>query len=376
VLDYLEKNKDISGIVYFSTRKEVDAYYEFLSKKDLSVGRYHAGMTDKQRIEIQEAFQKDDIKVILGTNAFGMGIDKSNIRFVIHANIPKDLESYYQEIGRAGRDGESSACFLLFQPKDIITHKFMINQDHVSEEQKQIKYEKLNKLINFCHTQQCLCGYIMRYFGENPQSSSCDSCSNCLGDYIETDYTLEAQKIISCVGKLNNRFGTAMITNILKGTKNKRILGTYLEKQTTYGIMKGTPKNDILELINQLLADEYLETDGGQFPLIKLTPRAYNFIRNKETYIVKTLDAKKHTTVDEFSLELFDILRGVRYEIAANLGRAPYMIFSDATLRLMASQKPKNDSEMLDISGVGAKKLELYGREFLESIEKYDQKKG
>jgi len=368
LLEYLDKNRDSSGIVYFITRKEVDSYFEFLSSQGISVGRYHAGMSDKERVISQEAFQKDDIKVILGTNAFGMGIDKSNIRFVIHANIPKDLESYYQEIGRAGRDGENSECYLLFQPKDIMMHKYMISEDRSSLEHKKIKYDKLNIMVNYAHTQQCLSNTIMKYFGESPKSPRCESCINCLADYEEIDYTIEAQKIISCIGKIKMKYGSKMIADILKGSKQKKILQLQLDKQSTYGIMSEYSVEKISEIINFLISDGYIDVESGTFPTLSLSNRALEFIKKRESYSIKTKEAKKNSTVDEFSEGLFNRLRKLRYDLATRRNLAPYMVFSDATLRLMAQNRPKNEEEFLNISGVGKKKLEMYGKDFLSEL--------
>jgi len=368
LLEYLQKNSDSSGIVYFITRKEVDAYFDYLTSYGISAGKYHAGMSDKERLKTQESFQKDEIKVILGTNAFGMGIDKSNIRFVIHANIPKDLESYYQEIGRAGRDGENSECYLLFQPKDVMMHKFMISEDRSSAEHKKIKYDKLNVMVNYAHTQHCLSGVIMKYFGESPETPMCESCMNCLADYEEVDFTIEAQKIISCIGKIKTKYGIKTIADTLKGSKQKKILQFQLDKQSTYGIMSDYSVEKISEIINFLISDGYIEIESGTFPTLSLSPRALEFIKNRERYSIKTKEAKKNSIVEAFSEEMFNRLRELRYTLAMQRKLAPYMVFSDATLRVMAQTKPKTSEEFLKIPGVGQKKLEMYGDLFLRAI--------
>lgn len=366
---YLKEHSNEGGIVYASTRKGVDAIYSELKERGYRVGRYHAGMKDSEREESQNRFVEDELDIMVATNAFGMGIDKSNVRFVIHNNLPRDIESYYQEAGRAGRDGLDSNCILIFNPKDILTQRFFIenNQFENSSEIMDIKYEKLNAMVNYCHTSKCIRSYILEYFGEKGMEN-CNNCSNCLDNNEVQDITLEAQKIISCIGRTKERFGVNIIVGILAGSRNQNILKWGLEKVSTYALMKEYKQKEIRSLIDLLIGDGYIEVLKGEFPTLKLTGKAYSFIKNKESMSRKVAIVDKKITRE--GEEYFEELKKLRYEIARSEGKPPYTVFSDKTLYEMAKYLPLNKEDMLEINGVGEIKFQRYGEQFIGVIKK------
>ena len=364
---YLKEHSDEGGIIYASTRKEVDSIYSELLERGYKIGKYHAGMSDIKRQQNQDDFINDKLTLMVATNAFGMGIDKSNVRFVIHSNLPKDLESYYQEAGRAGRDGLDAHCILLFNPKDIQTQTFFINNNQFesSEEVMNIKREKLSSMVNYCHTSKCVRSYILEYFGDD-EIENCDNCSNCLDDGEVEDITIEVQKILSCVYRTEQRFGINMIVGVLGGSKNKSILNWNLDKSSTYGLLSDYSQKDIRALVDLLIGDQYLDVTKTEFPTLKLTKKAFEFIKSKEKFTRKITKIERKITYEwEGS---FDILRKLRADIAKDEGKPPYTIFSDKTLQEMARYLPTNYESILEISGVGEKKYEKYGIKFLEVI--------
>jgi len=364
---YLKEHREEGGIIYASTRKEVDSIYTELLERGYRVGRYHAGMGDSERQKLQKEFVADDLDIMVATNAFGMGIDKSNVRFVIHNNLPRDIESYYQEAGRAGRDGLDSSCILIFNPKDILTQRYFIenNQFGSSQEVIDIKYEKLNGMVNYCHTSQCIRSYMLEYFGDE-RIDSCDNCTNCLDEGATEDITIEAQKIISCIGRTKERFGVTMIVGILAGSKNQNILKWGLDRNTTYGLMKESTQKEIRALIDLLIGDGYIEVLKGEFPTLKLTSKAYSFIKNREILTRKAAIVDKKVSYE--GGEGFADLKNLRYEIAKREGKPPYTVFSDKTLYELARHLPEDREGMLEIHGIGEVKFERYGVEFLEVI--------
>ena len=366
---YLKEHSGEGGIIYASTRKDVDSIHNELVSRGYKAGKYHAGLKDSEREDFQNSFVEDELDIMVATNAFGMGIDKSNVRFVIHNNLPKDIESYYQEAGRAGRDGLDSNCVLIFNPRDILTQRFFIenNQFDNSQEIMDIKYEKLNAMVNYCHTSQCIRSYILEYFGDE-KIESCDNCSNCLDNSETQDITIEAQKIISCIGRTGERFGVNMIVGILAGSKNKNILKWNLDKITTYSIMKEYSQKEIRAIIDLLIGDGYIEVLKGEFPTLKLTKKAYSFIKNREIFLRKIAVVDKKVSYE--GEQYFEALKKLRYEIARGEGKPPYTVFSDKTLREMAKYLPVNKEEMLEINGVGEVKFERYGAQFIGAIEK------
>jgi ATP-dependent DNA helicase RecQ len=366
---YLKEHSNEGGIIYASTRKGVDAIYTELKDRGYKVGRYHAGMKDSEREESQNSFVEDELDIMVATNAFGMGIDKSNVRFVIHNNLPKDIESYYQEAGRAGRDGLDSNCILIFNPKDILTQRFFIenNQFDNSSEIMDVKYEKLNAMVNYCHTSKCIRSYILEYFGEE-KIDNCNNCSNCLDNNEVQDITMEAQKIISCIGRTKERFGVNIIVGILAGSRNQNILKWGLEKISTYAIMKEYTQKEIRSLIDLLIGDGYIEVLKGEFPTLKLTGKAYSFIKNRENINRKVATVDKKITHE--GEEYFEELKKLRYEIARSEGKPPYTVFSDKTLYEMAKYLPTDKEDMLEINGVGEIKFQRYGEQFIGVIKK------
>ena len=368
IIDYLKVNQKDSGIIYAATRKEVENLSTYLQQQGFSAAGYHAGMTDQERKEKQEKFVYDQIKVIVATNAFGMGIDKSNVRYVIHHNLPKNLEEYYQEAGRAGRDGAKSECILLFSPADIRLPRYFIENSELSDEHKRLKFKKLQRMIDYCHTSSCLRSFILKYFNEQVSLEGCDNCSNCNDDRKLVDISVEAQKILSCIYRMKQRFGINMVAWVLKGSKRKKVLAQNFNELSTYGIMSNYKIAKIKELINFLIAEGYILLTNSQYPVTKLTKEAKSVLAGEEKVKYKMPAEVKRISN---SGELFEKLRELRAEIAKAEGFPPYVIFHDTTLTEMANQAPDSKQDMLKIKGVGRVKYKKYGRQFLEKIQEY-----
>ncbi len=370
-LKYVDANKDQSGIIYAATRKEVDNLYTTLHKKGYSVGKYHAGLTDHERQHYQERFIYDDISIMVATNAFGMGIDKSNVRYVIHYNMPKSMEAYYQEAGRAGRDGEKSECILLFGAQDPLLQRYLIEQTTVDMERKSHEINKLQTMVDYCHTPECLRKFILNYFGEKNVATECDNCSNCHDDNELTDITLDAQKIFSCIMRMKERYGTTLIASVLKGSKDKKVLQLGFDSLSTYALLKTYTIQEIRDSINRLIATDYLALTDSEYPVVKLTAKAATVLKGQAKVWQKVPRRPQKITADN---SLFETLRALRKEIADREKVPPYLVFADSTLKEMSEYCPIDPNGLLSIKGVGEVKLAKYGREFLALLQDYAQK--
>ncbi len=368
ILKYIQDHPNQSGIIYAATRKEVDQLHEFLLQKGIKAGKYHAGLTEEERDHAQDQFIFEKTNVMVATNAFGMGIDASNVRFVIHHNIPKNMESYYQEAGRAGRDGERSECILLFTPYDIQLQKFLIEQSMLEESAKQIEYERLQKMIDYCHTELCLQRYIVEYFGDHYDEEVCGTCQNCTDNREKIDITTEAQMIFSCIKRMDERFGKTLVAQVLKGSKNKRIIEMKLGRLSTYGLLKDRTEKDISNLIDFLIAEGYCKLTTSQYPTVGLTNSVVPVLKGEQKVYKKEQVVRQLLDAND---ELFELLRAVRKEIADREKIPPYIVFSDSTLRDMCAKCPKDEASMLSVKGVAETKLERYGHEFLAAIMEY-----
>ncbi|MDU1279100.1 MAG: DNA helicase RecQ [Clostridium sp.] len=367
ILKYIEENRDSSGIIYAATRKEVDYIYELLTSNGYKAGRYHAGLNDELRKENQEDFIKDKINIMVATNAFGMGIDKPNIRFVIHYNMPKNIEGYYQEIGRAGRDGEKSECILLFSPSDIHTQKYLIEVSTENIERKNNQYLKLKQMVDLIYSNDCYRKYILNYFGESV-SEDCNNCSSCLSEGELVDKTIDAQKVLSCIYRMKKSFGVAMVVDVLRGSKNSKVINAKFNELSTYGIMKDYSSDELKVFINTLISHGYIDYVEGTYPVIKLNNRSVKVLKGDEKVQFKEVKIKS-TSNDNNTL--FEILRELRFNIANEEGVPPYIIFGDNTLREMSTKYPLNLEELMNISGVGEVKLNKYGEIFINTIKDY-----
>ena len=375
----LKKNAGKAGIIYRTSRKNVDDTAAMLKAKGFRALPYHAGLSDHDRKRNQEAFIRDEVDVIVATIAFGMGIDKSNIRFVIHADLPKSVENYYQETGRAGRDGDAAHCTLLFSPGDISKLRFFIDtMTDVNERKRSL--DALSKVVSFASTSICRRRSLLDYFGEHYPHDNCNSCDICLGTRERVDCTRDAQMLLSAIVRTEERFGATHIVDIVIGSNIQKIRDFGHDRLKTYGIGKGRSKTYWRQLVDELLAQKVIEKSEGPYPTLFLLPKAVHILRNEESIeivrvvektnekkLVKTLDVSG-TPCDQ---ELFELLRVLRKEIATEQGIPPYMVFSDPSLHQMASIYPRTADTMLTVTGVGEVKLQRYGRQFLRLIERY-----
>lgn len=382
LIDLIRERGDRSGIVYCATRKNVESVCELLCDNGFSATRYHAGLDEYERRKNQEDFVFDRKNIMVATNAFGMGIDKSNVTYVIHYNMPKNIESYYQEAGRAGRDGGEADCILLYSPKDVRLNRFMIensegNDELTIEENEQIRerdFERLKHMTFYSTTNDCLRGFILRYFGGD-KKAYCGKCSNCLSVHKLVDVTIDAQKIMSCIARTGQRYGKTVICDVLKGSKSEKILKAELNSQSTYGIMKEVTARHIFGTIDFLAEKEYISSDN-ETEALKLLPKSRDVLFGRERLVMKKVEnsekvVKTHRPEVPVNSELLDALKALRKGIASKKSVPAYVIFTDATLIDMCKKCPETPDEMLEVSGVGRTKLEKFGKEFLEVIAKF-----
>lgn len=385
LLAIVSEHKNQSGIIYCATRKNVEKVSDFLNDNGYRSLIYHAGLNSEIRNRNQEDFINDRCNLIVATNAFGMGIDKPDVRFVVHYNMPKNLENYYQEAGRAGRDGENSDCILLYSPADVHTQRFFIenndeNAELTDEQREKIKkndYYKLNKMVGYCTSTACLRNYILNYFGEY-HTNDCNNCSACLKEYKLTDVTVDSQKILSCIIKTRQRYGASTIIDVLAGSKKESIKNAGLDEQSTYGIMSKTKKAAISELITKLIDEEYIHQTEGKYPILEVTQKSYPILKGQKSLTMRLAvkeDLHREIQQAEIDRSLFDKLKERRKYLADKASVPPYVIFSDASLRDMCAKLPTNENDFLRISGVGIKKQEKYAKEFIPIIKEYKNSK-
>ena len=401
IQNYIETHPNESGIIYCATRKNVDTLYEKLLKQGVSVTRYHAGMSNDIRKKSQDDFIYDRAQVVIATNAFGMGIDKSNVRFVIHYNMPQSMENYYQEAGRAGRDGEPAKCILLFSTQDVMISKLLLGSKDFEgmdfQEIEQVKHQdsrRLQLMEGYCMTTSCLRNYILEYFGETTHQP-CDNCGNCHQEFEELDMTLDAKWVVGCITEMRGRYGQALVIGTLLGSKKARLKDIGATSYNCYGQLENRTEADLRILISQMIRMGYIIQTEGEYSVL----RAGNIadLQNKNTKIIikkfkekeKISTTKKHKTPfkkDSFSAStessstdstatnsshnsaLFEALRQLRLQIAKEESVPPYIVFTDRTLIDMCSKLPQNEDEMLNVSGVGQNKLKKYGQRFLQEI--------
>lgn len=395
VLRILSDHVEESGIIYCATRKNVEEVCAFLCGQGYRAARYHAGLSEEERTRSQEDFLYDRRTIMVATNAFGMGIDKSNVSFVIHFNMPKNVESYYQEAGRAGRDGEPARCILLYGGQDVITNQFLIERSvendgvdsQLREFLKEQDRQRLKAMTFYCHTRDCLRSYLLRYFGEQ-SDSYCGNCGNCLQNFEESDVTEDAEKILTCVEQTGQRYGVKMMVDTLRGSRGERLLRLGMERYPAYGCLSGKKEAAIREIIQHLSMNGYLEISKGEYPVLHLGHLAAEVLSGESRVVMKKLEEREElpalsktksksksagSQVGEQSAEpvLFEILRELRGDLASKEKVPAYLIFTNAALADMCAKLPRNQTEFLQVSGVGQAKMKRYGNEFLEAINAY-----
>ena len=386
ILDYIQKHADESGIIYCATRKNVDNLYEKLSRSGISAARYHAGLDNDTRKKNQEDFIYDRVQIVIATNALGMGIDKSNVRFVIHYNMPQSMENYYQEAGRAGRDGESAQCILLFSVQDVMIDKFLLEKKEFEgmdaediELVRQRDAQRLQVMEGYCKTTLCLRNYILEYFGERA-SAPCDNCGNCHQEYYEQDMTSDAKWVVNCIAEMRGRYGLNIVLGTLLGANRARLKEIGASAYKSYGILKQRSEKDLRLLVDQMLAEGYI-VQTGEYSVLQMgdisrlkeesTRVIVRKAQEREDAADKTKNENKKKKTDSLTsagYDLFDRLRQLRLVIAKEEAMPPYIIFSDKTLIDMCAKTPGNQAEMLAVSGVGENKYQKYGERFIQEI--------
>ena len=394
VLRLLQEHEGESGIIYCITRKLVEEVYENLKARGIAVTKYHAGLSDEERRTNQDDFIYDRCSLMVATNAFGMGIDKPDVRFVIHYNMPKNMESYYQEAGRAGRDGEPSSCILLYSGQDVRTNQFFIENNRENEELSETELEeviakdreRLKKMTYYCYTKDCLREYMLGYFGE-PAKGYCGNCSNCLQNYEEVDVSRYARIILCCIEECRERYGMTTILETLRGSRSEKVLRYRLNENSYYGTVTDASMDRLKQIVKQLLAKGYLNQTDDEYGFLKLTENSYDITVKGEQVMLKLPKEQEKVTVERrvqlkpqtgirrraasSNPELYEILRNLRNETARNMHVPAYVVFADKTLQEMSTYLPVTREEMLEISGVAQAKYEKYGELFIEVIREY-----
>ena len=383
VVHYVRQHANENGIIYCATRKDVDRVYENLTRAGVKVGHYHGGLSDEVRREMQNAYADDKLQVMVATNAFGMGIDKSNVRYVLHYQMPRNMESYYQEAGRAGRDGAPAECILLYSGQDVQVHKYLIEQSIETPERQEVELRKLQSMIDYCFCSNCLRKYMLNYFGESTVWTTCDNCSSCKGSGDKVNVTKEAKAIFRAIMGTDERYGVSMITSIVRGERTDRIMRAGHDALPVFGLLSNVDEKSIKGLIQQFVASGYLRSSSGKYPVLSLTAGAEEVlgghkeveeIRQHVSVPSRTSRSTSTTSRGKSSSGsggLFEHLRQHRKRLAEEAGLRPYLIFPDTVLIDLANLRPTTLGEFGNVKGVGEAKLKKYGLTFLQAIAEY-----
>ena len=384
VVDYVRRHSHENGIIYCSTRKDVERVYDNLTRAGIQTGYYHAGLSDEMRKDMQNKYAFDQLQVMVATNAFGMGIDKSNVRYVLHYQMPRNMESYYQEAGRAGRDGAPAECILLYSGQDVRVHKYLIEQGHLEPQREQVELRKLQSMIDYCFCSTCLRKYMLAYFGEIVPWLECSNCSSCNTKGERVNVTKEAKAIFRAIIATEERYGSSMISSIVRGERTDRITRAGLDALSVFGYLSDVGDKEIKGLIQQFVASGYLRSSMGKYPVLSVTAGAEEVLAGhkeveeiRQEVIVPSRKTKKSASISRSEVPrsgsggLFEYLRQHRKQLASQLGVPPYIIFPDTVLIDLANIRPKTLGEFGNIKGVGEAKLKKYGLSFLEAISQY-----
>ena len=383
VVHYVRQHDNENGIIYCATRKDVDRVYENLTRAGIKVGHYHGGLSDEVRREMQNAYADDKLQVMVATNAFGMGIDKSNVRYVLHYQMPRNMESYYQEAGRAGRDGAPAECILLYSGQDVQVHKYLIEQSIETPERQEVELRKLQSMIDYCFCSNCLRKYMLNYFGESTVWTTCDNCSSCKGSADKVNVTKEAKAIFRAIMGTDERYGASMITSIVRGERTDRIMRAGHDALPVFGLLSDVDEKSIKGLIQQFVASGYLRSSSGKYPVLSLTAGAEEVLGGHK----EVEEIRQHVSVPSRTSRststtlrgksssgsggLFEHLRQHRKRLAEKAGLRPYLIFPDTVLIDLANLRPTTLGEFGNVKGVGEAKLKKYGLSFLQAIAEY-----
>lgn len=384
VVDYVRRHSHENGIIYCSTRKDVERVYDNLTRAGIQTGYYHAGLSDEMRKDMQNKYAFDQLQVMVATNAFGMGIDKSNVRYVLHYQMPRNMESYYQEAGRAGRDGAPAECILLYSGQDVRVHKYLVEQGHLEPQREQVELRKLQSMIDYCFCSTCLRKYMLAYFGEIVPWLECSNCSSCNTKGERVNVTKEAKAIFRAIIATEERYGASMISSIVRGERTDRITRAGLDALSVFGYLSDVGDKEIKGLIQQFVASGYLRSSMGKYPVLSVTAGAEEVLAGhkeveeiRQEVIVPSRKTKKSASISRSEVPrsgsggLFEHLRQHRKQLASQLGVPPYIIFPDTVLIDLANIRPKTLGEFGNIKGVGEAKLKKYGLSFLEAISQY-----